>query len=103
MVDHVILPRHLQLSCGISNTLFLWFKSYLSDHSKMVVVGDSTLDLNGSALDSAYLLFPGLNPTYLIFLWWFSLRFIDLNGSGLDLAYLRAQDLDLSSICSIVP
>jgi hypothetical protein len=41
MVDHEILLRRLQLSCGISSTPLLWLKSYLSDRSQMVVFDDS--------------------------------------------------------------
>src|SRR6218665_802518 len=41
MVYHEILLQHLQLSSGISNSPLLWFKSYLSDRSQMVILGDS--------------------------------------------------------------
>ena len=41
MVDHEILLQRLQLSCGISNSTPLWFKSYVSYHSQMVIFGDS--------------------------------------------------------------
>src|SRR6218665_1817017 len=40
MVDHEILYQHLQLSYSISNIPLLWLKSYLSDRSKMVDLGD---------------------------------------------------------------
>jgi len=40
MVDHEILLQCLQLSCGISNSPLLWFKSYLSDHTQ-IILGDS--------------------------------------------------------------
>ena len=41
MVDHEILLRRLQLSFGLSGIPLRWFKSYLSDRSQMVVLGDS--------------------------------------------------------------
>jgi len=41
MVDHEILLQRFQLSCGMSNSPLLWFKSYLSGRSQMVILGDS--------------------------------------------------------------
>ena len=41
MVDHAILLQRLQLSCGLSGPPLHWFKSYLSDRTQMVVLGDS--------------------------------------------------------------
>src|SRR6218665_1432037 len=41
MVDHEILLQRLQLSCGISNSPLLGFKSYLSDRSQMIILDDS--------------------------------------------------------------
>lgn len=41
MVDHEILLRRLELSCGLSGLPLLWFKSYLSDRTQKVVLGDS--------------------------------------------------------------
>ena len=40
-VDHGILLRRLEISCGISGLPLSWFRSYLSDRSQLVVLGDS--------------------------------------------------------------
>ena len=42
MVDPEILLPCLRVSCGISNSPLPSFKSYLSDRSQMVVLGDSS-------------------------------------------------------------
>ena len=41
MVDHAILLQRLELSCGLCGPALTWFKSYLSDRSQRVVLGDS--------------------------------------------------------------
>ena len=47
MVDHEILLQRLQLSCGLSGIPLLWFKSYLTDRTQMVVLGDSRTEWVG--------------------------------------------------------
>ena len=47
MVDHEILLQRLELSCGLSGILLLWFKSYLTDRTQMVVLGDSRTEWVG--------------------------------------------------------
>src|SRR6218665_3694963 len=39
MVDHQILLERLETSCGILSLPLLWIKSYLSDHTQMIVSG----------------------------------------------------------------
>src|SRR6218665_632161 len=41
MVDHEILLQHLETSFGLSGSPLNWFRSYLSDRSQMVVLGDT--------------------------------------------------------------
>src|SRR6218665_862814 len=41
MVDHDILLRHLETSCGIRGNPLLWLKSYLSGRTQMVICGDT--------------------------------------------------------------
>src|SRR6218665_1235054 len=41
MVDHVILLQPLETSFGLSGSPLNWFRSYLSDRSQMVVLGDT--------------------------------------------------------------
>src|SRR6218665_86295 len=40
MVDPEILLQRLETSFGLSGSPLHWFRSYLSDHSQMVVFGD---------------------------------------------------------------
>ena len=47
MVDHEILLQRLELSCGLSGIPLLWFKSYLTDRTQMVVLGDSRTEWVG--------------------------------------------------------
>src|SRR5688572_32072360 len=47
MVDHEILLQRLELSCGLSGILLLWFKSYLTDRTQMVALGDSRTEWVG--------------------------------------------------------
>ena len=41
MVDHELLLQRLHLSFGLCGTPFNWFKSYLTDRSQMVVLGNT--------------------------------------------------------------
>src|SRR6218665_598170 len=41
MVDHEILLQRLETSFGLSGSPLQWFRSYLSDLSQMVVLGDT--------------------------------------------------------------
>src|SRR6218665_1816560 len=41
MVDHVILLQPLETSFGLSGSPLQWFRSYLSDRSQLVVLGDT--------------------------------------------------------------
>src|SRR6218665_1106446 len=41
MVDHQILLERLETLCGISSLPLLWIESYLSDHTQMIVSGES--------------------------------------------------------------
>src|SRR6218665_3117112 len=41
MVDHELLLQRLQLSFGIDGTPFNWIKSYLTDSSQMVGLGNN--------------------------------------------------------------
>src|SRR6218665_1318239 len=41
MVDHDILLRRLETSCGIRGNPLLWLKSYLSGRTQMVICGDT--------------------------------------------------------------
>ena len=41
MVDHQILLKRLETSCGISSLPLLWIKSYLSDRTQMIISGES--------------------------------------------------------------
>src|SRR6218665_325681 len=41
MVDHEILLQHLETSFGLSGSPLQWFRSYLSDRSQMMVLGDT--------------------------------------------------------------
>ena len=44
MADHAILLRHLESNVGISDTALAWIRSYLSDHSQKVIVGNMKSD-----------------------------------------------------------
>src|SRR5688572_16493482 len=41
MVDHDILLHRLEISFGLSGLPLLWFHSYLTDRTQMVILGDS--------------------------------------------------------------
>src|ERR1043165_9050796 len=41
MVDHEILLQRLETSCGLKGTSLLWFRSYLTDRTQMIISGDS--------------------------------------------------------------
>ena len=41
MVDHDILLHRLEISFGLSGLPLLWFRSYLTDRTQMVILGDS--------------------------------------------------------------
>ena len=41
MVDHDILLQRLEISCGIRGPALLWFRSYLTGRTQMVICGDS--------------------------------------------------------------
>ena len=41
MVDHDILLHRLEISFGLSGPPLLWFRSYLTDRTQMVILGDS--------------------------------------------------------------
>ena len=41
MVDHNILLHRLEISFGLSGPPLLWFRSYLTDRTQMVILGDS--------------------------------------------------------------
>src|SRR6218665_570696 len=41
VVDHDILLQRLETSCGIRGNPLLWFKSYLSGRTQMVICGDT--------------------------------------------------------------
>ena len=41
MVDHDILLNRLEISFGLSGPPLLWFRSYLTNRTQMVILGDS--------------------------------------------------------------
>src|SRR6218665_1232858 len=41
VVDHELLLQRLQLSSGIDGTPFNWIKSYLTDRTQMVILGNT--------------------------------------------------------------
>ena len=41
MVDHEILLKRLETSCGLKGSPLLWLQSYLSDRTQMIIAGNS--------------------------------------------------------------
>jgi len=66
-----LVHNTIQLSCGTSYTPLIWFKSYLSDRSQMVFVGDSRSKWARVKLDipQGSVLGPILFPFHYLYGW----------------------------------